>query len=154
MPRISDYITYVTRGCTHLSLPLSKMKYIGKWCHWCLTRHASHIWWALQHWEAMRSYVKLQKLSWYKTVFLSRQVWHLLSRLQNWICPKTGQYKTCVVSNTKIEASIRATKPWQTPLTSETVEIFIQNEKAGLVSMQSRFWCGRFRVGAKPVLVR
>ena len=98
--------------------------------------------------------VKLQNLSWYKTGFVSRQVLHLLSKLQNWICPKTGQYKTFIISNTKIEASIRATtkpKPWQPHLTSETVEIFIQNEKTGLVSMQSRFWCGRFRVGAKPV---
>ena len=44
-----------------------------------------------------------------------------------------GQYKTCIVSNTKIEASIRATKPKprQSHLTSETVEIFIKNEKAG-----------------------
>ena len=72
--------------------------------------------------------VRLQNLPWYKTGFVSRQVLHLLSKLQNWICPKTGQYKTCIVSNTKIEASIRATKPkpWQSHLTSETVEIFIQ----------------------------
>ena len=28
---------------------------------------------------------------------------HLLSKLQNWISPKTGQYKTCIVSNTKID---------------------------------------------------
>ena len=80
----------------------------------------------------------------------------LLSKLQNWICPKTGLYKTCLVSNTKIEASIRATKPkpWQSHLTSETVKIFIQNEKAGLVPMQSRFWCGSLSVGTKPVLVQ
>ena len=77
--------------------------------------------------------VRLQNLPWYKTGLVSRQVLHLLSKLQNWICPKTGRYKTCLVSNTKIEASIRATKPkpWQSHLTSETVEIFIQNEKAG-----------------------
>ena len=100
--------------------------------------------------------VRLQKLPWYKTGLVSRQVLHLLSKLQNWICPKTGQYKTCIVSNTKIEASIRATKPkpWQSQLTSETVEIFIQNKKAGLVPMQSRFWCGRLSVGTKPVLVQ
>ena len=100
--------------------------------------------------------VRLQNLPWYKTGFVSRQVVHLLSKLQNWICPKTGPYKTCIVSNTKIEASIRATKPqpWQSHLTSETVEIFIQNEKAGLVPMQSRFWCGRLSVGTKPVLVQ
>ena len=55
--------------------------------------------------------VKLQNLSWYKTSFVSRQVLHLLSRLQNWICPKKGQYKTYIVSNTKIEACTRATKP-------------------------------------------
>ena len=104
--------------------------------------------------------VKLQNMSWYKTGFVSRQVLHLLSRLQNWICPKTGQYKTCIVSNTMIEASIRDTKPkpWQSHLTSETVEIFIQNEKAvycrckagfgaaGLGSAQSLFWCGRFMI--------
>ena len=51
----------------------------------------------------------------YKTGFVSRQVLHLLSKLQNSICPKMGQYKTCIVSNTKIESSTRATKPkpWQ-----------------------------------------
>ena len=51
----------------------------------------------------------------YKTGFVSRQVLHLLSKLQNWICPKTGQYITCIVSNTKIEACTWATKPkpWQ-----------------------------------------
>ena len=100
--------------------------------------------------------VRLQNMPWYKPGLVSRQVLHLLSKLQNWICPKTGQYKTCIVSNTKIEASIRATKPkpWQSQLTSKTVEIFIQNEKAGLVPMQSRFWCGRLSVGTKPVLVQ
>ena len=72
---------------------------------------------------------------------MSRQVLHPLSKLQNWIRSKTGRYKTGLVSNTKIEASWRATKhkPWQSNLTSDTVEIFIQNEKAGLVPMQSRF---------------
>ena len=39
----------------------------------------------------------------YKTGLVSRQVLHLLSKLQNWICPKTGQYKTCIVSNNKID---------------------------------------------------
>ena len=38
-----------------------------------------------------------------KTGLVSRQVLHLLSKLQNWICPKTGQYKTCLESNTKID---------------------------------------------------
>ena len=100
----------------------------------------------------MPSSVRLQNLPGYKTGLVSRQVLHLLSNLQNWICPKTGQYKTCLVSNTK--ASIRATKPkhWQSHLTSETVEISVQHEKAGLVPMQSRFWCGRLSVGTKPVL--
>ena len=67
-----------------------------------------------------------------------------------------GQYTTCIVSYTKIEASIRATKPkpGYSHLTSETIEILIQNEKAGLVPMQSRFWCGRLSVGTKPVLVQ
>ena len=37
-----------------------------------------------------------------KTGLVSRQVLHLLLKLQNWISPKTGQYKTCIVSNTKI----------------------------------------------------
>ena len=84
--------------------------------------------------------VRLQNLPWYKTGFVSRQVLHLLSKLQNWICPKTGQYKTCIISNTKIEASTQATKPKpkQSHLTSETVEISNQNEKAGLVPMQNR----------------
>ena len=45
--------------------------------------------------------VRLQNLPWYKTCLVSRQVLHLLSKLQNWICSKTGQYKTCLVSNTK-----------------------------------------------------
>ena len=39
----------------------------------------------------------------YKTGLVSRQVLHLLSKLQNWICPMTGQYKTCLESNTKID---------------------------------------------------
>ena len=71
----------------------------------------------------LMSAVELQNLSWYKTGFVSRHVLHLLSRLHNWICPKTGQYKTCIVSNTKIEISIRAAqpKPWQSHLTSGTV---------------------------------
>ena len=79
-------------------------------------------------------------MPWYKTGLVSRQVMYLLLKLQNWIWPKTGQFKTCLVSNTTTEASIRATKPkpWQSHLTSETVEIFIQNERAGLVPMQSR----------------
>ena len=101
-----------------------------------------------------RTCVRLQNLPWYKTGLVSRQVLHLLSKLQSWICPKTGHYKTCLALNTKIEASIRATKPkpWHSHLTSEIVEIFIQNEKAGLVPMQNRFWCVWFRVGTKPVL--
>ena len=87
------------------------------------------------------SCVRLQNLPWSKTGLVSRQVLHPLSKLQNWIWSKTGRYKTGLVSNTKIEASLRATKPkpWQLNLTSDTVEIFIQNEKAGLVPMQSRF---------------
>ena len=86
------------------------------------------------------SSVRLQNLPWSKTGLVSRQVLHPLSKLQNWIRSKTGRYKTGLVSNTKIEASWRATKhkPWQSNLTSDTVEIFIQNEKAGLVPMQSR----------------
>ena len=82
------------------------------------------------HWPKC---VKLQNLFRYKTGFVSRQILHFLWKLQNWICPKTGQYKTCKVSNTKTEASMRAikSKPWQSHLTSETVEIFNQNEKAG-----------------------
>ena len=93
-----------------------------------------------KEWLTRRTSVRLQNLPWYKTGLVSRQVWHHLSKLQNWIWPKTGRYKTGLVSNTKIEASIRATKPkpWQSHLTSDTVEIFIQNEKAGLVPMQSR----------------
>ena len=39
----------------------------------------------------------------YKTGLVSRQVLNILSKLQNWICPKTGQYKTCIVPNTKID---------------------------------------------------
>ena len=90
---------------------------------------------------SVRPSVRLQNLPWYKTGLVSRQVLHLLSKLQNWTWSKTGRCKTGLISNTKIEASIRATKPkpWQSHLTSETVEIFIQNEKAGLVPMQSRF---------------
>ena len=100
------------------------------------------------------TYVKLQNLSWYKAGFVSRQVLQLLSVLQNWIYPKTGQRKTCIVSNSKIAASSRTTKskPWQSHLTSETVQIFIQNENASLVLAQSRFSFDRFRVSAKPVL--
>ena len=87
------------------------------------------------------TFVRLQNLPSYKTGLVSRQVLHLLSKLQKWIWPKTGRYKTSLVSNTKIEASKRAIKPkpWQSHLTSDTVEIFTQNEKAGLMPMQSRF---------------
>ena len=35
--------------------------------------------------------VRLQSLPWYKTGLVSRQVLHLLSKLQNWICPKTEE---------------------------------------------------------------
>ena len=91
--------------------------------------------------DRVRPCVRLQNLPWSKTGLVSRQVLHPLSKLKNWIWSKTGRYKTGLVSNTKIEASLRATKPkpWQSNLTSDTVEIFIQNEKAGLVPMQSRF---------------
>ena len=69
------------------------------------------------------TYVKLQNLT-----FVSRQDLQLLSRLQNWIYPKTCQYKTCIVSNTKIAVPSGITEPktWQSHLTSETVEIFIK----------------------------
>ena len=56
-------------------------------------------------------YVRLQNLPWYKTGLVSRQVLHLLSKLQNWLWPKTGQCKTCLVSNTKIGASIQLLNP-------------------------------------------
>ena len=100
-------------------------------------RHVCVIFW-IRSWPAT---VRLQNLPWSKTGLVSRQVLHPLSKLQNWIWSKTGRYKTGLVSDTKIEASLRATKPkpWQSNLTSDTVEIFIQNEKAGLVPMQSRF---------------
>ena len=74
--------------------------------------------------------VRLQNLPWSKTGLVSRQVLHPLSKLQNWIRSKTGRYKTGLVSNTKIEASLRGTKhkPWPSNLTSDTVEIFIQDQ--------------------------
>ena len=74
--------------------------------------------------------VRLQNLPWSKTGLVSRQVLHPLSKLQNWIRSKTGRYKTGLVSNTKIGASLRGTKhkPWQSNLTSDTVEIFIQDQ--------------------------
>ena len=77
-----------------------------------------------------QAYVRLQNLPWSKTGLVSRQVLHPLSKLQNWIRSKTGRYKTGLVSNTKIEASLRGTKhkPWQSNLTSDTVEIFIQDQ--------------------------
>ena len=56
---------------------------------------------------------------WYKTGFASRQLLHLLSKQQNWICPKTGQYKVCIVSNTKIEASYK-TGQYKTCIVSNT----------------------------------
>ena len=67
------------------------------------------IWW--RHYEMMGEFmqymfwntsVRLQNLPWYKTGLVSRQVLHHLSKLQNWICHKTGQYKTCIESNTKM----------------------------------------------------
>ena len=94
-------------------------------------------------------FVRLQNLPWYKTGLVSRQVWHLLSKLQNWIWPKTGQYKTCLVSNIQIVASMRATKPkpWQSHLTSETVEIF----KPALCLLQNRL-CARSKTSFVPSL--
>ena len=72
----------------------------------------------------------------YKTGFVSKRV----------------KGKTCKVSNTKFEASIRATKPkhWQSHITSETVKIFIHNEKDGLGTAQSRF-CSRHKAGLVAV---
>ena len=55
----------------------------------------------LWHHKGCSACDRLQNLPWYKTGLVSRQVLHLLSKLQNWICPKTGNYKTCLVSNTK-----------------------------------------------------
>ena len=88
--------------------------------------------------------IRLQNLPWYKTGLVSRQVLHLLSKLQNWICSKTGQYKTCLASNTKIEASIRTTKPkpWQPHLPHWDSRNFYSK------------WKGSFSADAKPVLVR
>ena len=76
------------------------------------------------------TFVRLQNLPWSKTGLVSRQVLHPLSKLQNWIRSKTGRYKTGLVTNTKIGASLRGTKhkPWQSNLTSDTVEIFIQDQ--------------------------
>ena len=54
--------------------------------------------------------VRLQNLSWYKTSFVSRQLLHLLSKLQNWIVPK--RVKTCIVSNTEIEAAPKPALHW------------------------------------------
>ena len=114
----------------------------------CLVKHIftslSNLWmsaWYYHIYPECIPSVRLQNLPWSETGLVSRQVLHPLSKLQNWIWSKTGRYKTGLVSNTKIEASLRATKPkpWQSNLTSDTVEIFIQNENAGLVPMQSRF---------------
>ena len=74
----------------------------------------------------------------YETCLDTKPVFYPLSKLQNWICLKMGQHKTCIVSNTKFEASIRATqpKPSQSHITSQRIKIFIQNKKAGFVSAQ------------------
>ena len=48
---------------------------------------------------------RLQNLSRYKKGFVSRQILHLLSRLLNWICSKTGQFKTYIMSNIKPPAA-------------------------------------------------
>ena len=132
---------------------------------WDLIRFGSHV-----------TFVKLQNLTRHRTGFVSKQVLQLLSRLQNWIYPKTCQYKTCIISNTNIVAPSGTTrpKPWPLQLTSETVKIFIKAASlvpvqsrfgaaglvsaqsrfraAGLVSAQSQFWCGRFSVSTKAVL--
>ena len=117
----------------HRWIPLTKANDAEFWCFFYL-RQKDHL-------SKQITDVRLQNLPWSKTGLVSRQVLHPLSKLQNWIRSKTGRYKTGLVSNTKIEASWRATKhkPWQSNLTSDTVEIFIQNEKEGLVPMQSRF---------------
>ena len=84
----------------------------------------STIWMKCPHMHVHNTFVRLQNLPWYKTGLVSRQVLHLLSKLQNWICPKTGQYKPCIVSNTKIEASIRATKPKPCTSSQSVVLVF------------------------------
>ena len=126
----------------------SIFKTLLRTCIWSFEIDFRHANWKLlnfalsnRHSSIIILHVRLQNMPWSKTGLVSRQVSHPLSKLQNWIWSKTGRYKTGLVSNTKIEASLRATKPkpWQSNLTSDTVEIFIQNEKAGLVPMQSRF---------------
>ena len=85
--------------------------------------------------------VRLQNLPWSKTGLVSRQVLHPLSKLQNWIWSKTGRYKTGLVSNTKIEASLRATKP-----KTLTVKPYLWHSR----NIYSK-WKGRFSADAKPV---
>ena len=122
------------------SKPCGEINLDQHWLGWWFAAWLHHTI-TLNNMDLSSTSVRLQNLPWSKTGLVSRQVLHPLSKLQNWIWSKTGRYKTGLVSNTKIEASLRATKPkpWQLNLTSDTVEIFIQNEKAGLVPMQSRF---------------
>ena len=84
--------------------------------------------------------VRLQNLPWYKTGLVSRQVLHLLSKLQNWIWPKTGQYKTCLVQilRLKLRYGLLKANP-----DSHTLPRNIYSK-----------WKGRFSADAKPVLVR
>ena len=74
-----------------------------------------------------------------KPVLYQDRFWIFYRGFKTGFVPKRVNKKPCIVSNTKIEASIRTIKPkpWQSHLPCETVEIYIQNEKAGLVSMQS-----------------
>ena len=95
--------------------------------------------------------VRLQNLPWYKTGLVSRQVLHLLSKLQNWIFCKTGRYKTGLVSNTKIEASIGLLNPnpdsHTLPLTQSKYLFKMKRQ----VSCRCKAGLG---AGTKPVLVQ
>ena len=91
----------------------------------------------------------------YKTGLVSRQVLHLLSRLQNWISPQKRQYKTCKVSNTKIDCVYINIYIYFLYIYFLYISIYMyiyiciyglgMAQSCFLEQTQSRFWGGWFR---------
>ena len=89
---LSNFSIYHLGGCSWSEVCVRQ-----QWA----TLPSNHIRYLNQQRSILLTCVRLQNLPWYKTCLVSRQVLHLLSKLQNWIFSKTGPYKTCLVSNTK-----------------------------------------------------
>ena len=105
------------------------------------------------------AYVKLQNLSWYKTGFVSRQVLHLLSKLQNWICPKTGQYKACILKprygllNPNPDSQTLCPRPTVANVVWEPIRIGIRcaSHSTVLIRITSYYFAATFVLVRRPI---